>query len=235
MLFGAAAASSPPLTPSSTTRVRTLRPCTRGSTSRSRRRPDKPARRALPDPWPAAVGAWCPRRARAGVDASTSRQDRCAPGVPSRDGGQETGGAPTFPRDPDGSRPRSQPPVGSSTRALACPARRPAGHGNPSAFPAGPPGESSAWPRRYPCRGAIPRPAASCHPAPYAPGWGCTGRSRLTGWRGFGPVGLDPSPMRTHGATTPNGLGLLPLPRSRADLGATRAWLAGVHKISCTF
>ena len=48
--------------------------------------------------------------------------------------------------------------------------------------------------------------------------------SLLTCWRGFCQVGLEPSPVLTHWATATNFMGLLPLPRFRAYLGATSAW-----------
>jgi len=48
--------------------------------------------------------------------------------------------------------------------------------------------------------------------------------SLLTCWLGFRQVGLEPSPVLTHWATTTNFMGLLPLPRFRAYLGATTAW-----------
>src|SRR5262245_37043267 len=51
--------------------------------------------------------------------------------------------------------------------------------------------------------------------------------SLLTCWLGFCQVGLEPFPVLTHWATTTNFMGLLPLPRFRAYLGATSAWLAG--------
>src|SRR6516165_5175547 len=47
--------------------------------------------------------------------------------------------------------------------------------------------------------------------------------SLLTCWLGFRQVGLEPSPVLTHWATTTNFMGLLPLPRFRAYLGATTA------------
>src|SRR5215510_13633363 len=49
--------------------------------------------------------------------------------------------------------------------------------------------------------------------------------SLLTCWLGFCQVGLEPFPVLTHWATTTNFMGLLPLPRFRAYLGATSAWL----------
>src|SRR5262245_49944339 len=48
--------------------------------------------------------------------------------------------------------------------------------------------------------------------------------SLLTCWLGFCQVGLEPFPVLTHWATTTNFMGLLPLPRFRAYLGATSAW-----------
>src|SRR5262245_34180363 len=47
--------------------------------------------------------------------------------------------------------------------------------------------------------------------------------SLLPCWLGFRQVGLEPSPVLTHWATTTNFMGLLPLPRFRAYLGATTA------------
>src|SRR5712691_3588130 len=69
------------------------------------------ARRSLPDTWPASVRSWCPRGARAVVEASTPRQDLWSPGVPIREYGKETGGSPTFPSYPYGDMPRSSTPV----------------------------------------------------------------------------------------------------------------------------
>ena len=51
--------------------------------------------------------------------------------------------------------------------------------------------------------------------------------SLLTCWLGFRQVGLEPSPVLTHWATTTNFMGLLPLPRFRAYLGATTAGFGG--------
>jgi hypothetical protein len=48
--------------------------------------------------------------------------------------------------------------------------------------------------------------------------------SLLTCWLGFDQVGLEPFPVRTHWVTTTNFMGLLPIPRFRAYLGATSAW-----------
>jgi hypothetical protein len=52
----------------------------------------------------------------------------------------------------------------------------------------------------------------------------CTWISLLTCWLGFGQVGLEPFPVLTHWVTTTNFMGLLPIPTSRAYLGATSAW-----------
>src|SRR2546426_11672980 len=49
--------------------------------------------------------------------------------------------------------------------------------------------------------------------------------SLLTCWRGFRQVGREPFPVLTHWATTTNFMGLRPIPRLRAYLGATSAWL----------
>src|SRR5215467_13497892 len=43
----------------------------------------------------------------------------------------------------------------------------------------------------------------------------------LTGWLGFGQVGLAPFPVRTHWVTTPCCMRLLSIPRLRVCLGAT--------------
>src|SRR5262249_47351222 len=45
---------------------------------------------------------------------------------------------------------------------------------------------------------------------------------------GLCQVGLAPSPVRTPWATATHGTGWLPLPRGRADLGATRGWFGWV-------
>jgi hypothetical protein len=88
--------------------------------------------------------------------------------------------------------------------------------------------ELSRCPQRYPFRGSMTRPASSFHPAPYAHGWVCTWMALLPCWRGFDQVGLAPSPVLTHWVTTTNFMGLLPIPRSRAYLGATSAWFGWV-------
>jgi hypothetical protein len=49
--------------------------------------------------------------------------------------------------------------------------------------------------------------------------------SLLTCWLGFRQVGLEPFPVLTHWATTTNFMGLRPIPRFRAYLGATSAML----------
>lgn len=49
----------------------------------------------------------------------------------------------------------------------------------------------------------------------------------LTCWLGFGQVGLAPSVL-THWVTATSFMGLLPIPRSRAYLGATTAWFGVV-------
>jgi len=54
--------------------------------------------------------------------------------------------------------------------------------------------------------------------------------SLLTCWLGFRQVGLEPSPVLTHWATTTNFMGLLPLPRFRAYLGATTAGFGQVPR-----
>jgi hypothetical protein len=64
-------------------------------------------------------------------------------------------------------------------------------------------------------------------PASYAHCWVCTWRALLACWRGFGQVGLEPSVL-THWVTTTNLLGLRPVPRSRAYLGATTTTFGGM-------
>src|SRR5262245_982744 len=56
--------------------------------------------------------------------------------------------------------------------------------------------------------------------------------SLLTCWLGFCQVGLEPFPVLTHWATTTNFMGLLPLPRFRAYLGATSAWFGVARVVS---
>jgi hypothetical protein len=91
------------------------------------------ARRSLPDTWPASVCSWCPRGARAVVEASTPRQDLWSPGVPIREYGKETGGSPKFPSYPYGYMPRSQTPVVSCALAIPHPGLLPSGACKPSA------------------------------------------------------------------------------------------------------
>ena len=79
-------------------------------------------RRSLPDTVPASRRSWGPQRARGLVEAPRSRQGLWSPGPPLREGCAETGGAPTFPRDPSEAMPRAQTPVVSC--ALACIAPR---------------------------------------------------------------------------------------------------------------
>ena len=57
-------------------------------------------------------------------------------------------------------------------------------------------------------------------PASYAHCWVCTWSPLLACWLGFGQGGLAPSVL-THWVTTTHFLGLRPVPRSRAYLGAT--------------
>ena len=64
-------------------------------------------------------------------------------------------------------------------------------------------------------------------PASYAHCWVCTWSSLLACWLGFGQVGLEPSVL-THWVTTTNFLGLRPVPRSRASLGATTTKFGGM-------
>src|SRR5713101_3093595 len=71
------------------------------------------------------------------------------------------------------------------------------------------------------------RPASLLHPASYAHGWVCTWMGLLTCWLGFDQVGLEPSPVRTHWVTTTHFMSFRPIPRFRASLGATSAWLGG--------
>src|SRR5438093_5849491 len=122
--------------------------------------------------------------------------------------------------------PRSEPPVVSSILALAYSGLLPSGHWKPSAFPSVHPGGLSCCPRRDSFRGSITRPASSFHPAPYAHCWVCTWMSLLTCWRGFDQVGLELSVL-THWVTITNFMGLHPIPRFRAYLGATSAWFGG--------
>jgi hypothetical protein len=89
--------------------------------------------------------------------------------------------------------------------------------------------ELSCCPRLYPFRGSITRPASSFHPAPYAHCWVCTWISLLTCWLGFSQVGLEPSPVLTPWVAATNFMGLLPIPRSRAYLGATSAWFGAAR------
>jgi hypothetical protein len=84
------------------------------------------------------------------------------------------------------------------------------------------------YPRLYSFRGSITRPASSFHPASYAHCWVCTWMSFLTCWLGVGQVGLEPTPVLTHWVTTTHFMGFRPIPRFRASLGATSAWLDAV-------
>jgi hypothetical protein len=141
---------------------------------------------------------------------------------------QEADGSPTVPRSPYGGRPRSETPVGSCALAMPRPGRRPSGHWHTSAVLSCQPGELSSCPQLYALRGSITRPASSLPPAPYAHGWACTWSVLLTGWRGLGQVGLEPFSVLTHEATTTHFMGFRPIPRFRASLGATSAWLDAV-------
>src|SRR5262249_33879324 len=81
-------------------------------------------------------------------------------------------------------------------------------------------GEISLCPQRYSFRGSITRPASSLPPAPYVHCWVCTWSLLLTGWLGFGQVGLAPDVL-THWVTTTNFMRSLSILRFRAYLGAT--------------
>jgi hypothetical protein len=146
--------------------------------------------RARPDPLPASGRAGSPGRAHALVTAPSPRPGLWSPGPLCRASDSETRGAPTCPRYPAGDLPRAAPPVVSCLRALPPSGRLPSGPWTPSACPALAPGGRASRPRRSAWRGAITRPASSCHPAPYAQRWGCTWRSLRTCWRGLHQVGL---------------------------------------------
>jgi hypothetical protein len=77
--------------------------------------------RSLPNTVPAASRAWCPLWAHDLVEAPRSRQGFWSPGPPSREFCAETGGSPTFPRDPWADMPRSETPVVSCARASIAP------------------------------------------------------------------------------------------------------------------
>ena len=55
----------------------------------------------------------------------------------------------------------------------------------------------------------------------------CTWSLLLTGWLGFGQVGLEPEVL-THWVTTTSFMGFHPIPRFRAYLGATTTKFAGM-------
>jgi len=88
------------------------------------------------------------------------------------------------------------------------------------------PWKISCCPRLYAFRDSITRPASSFYPAPHAHCWVCTWMSLLTCWLGFGQVGLEPQ-LLTHWVTTTSFMGLRPIPRFRACLGATSAGFGG--------
>jgi hypothetical protein len=143
----------------------------------------------LPDPWPASVGSWGPRRARAQDGSPRSRQGLWAPGPPVRVYNKETGGSPTFPSPPAADMPRSQTPVVSSIRAIMHPGLLPAGACTPSAFPSIPLQDILLSPT-LPIAGLQ---HAACLLAPPGSGRPLAGRhagALLTGGRDFRQVGL---------------------------------------------
>jgi hypothetical protein len=146
--------------------------------------------RSPPTTLSASVRSWCPLQARDRGEAPPTTPGPLVVRSPIRKCDKETSGAPKCPSSPSADMPRSQTPGVSSILALAYSGLLPAGHWKPSAFPSVPPGGLSCGPRRDALRGAITRPAASFHPAPYAPCWGCTWMSLLTCWLGFDQVGL---------------------------------------------
>ena len=158
--------------------------------------------RSRPDPLPASVCSWGPVRVRARVEAPQARQGFWSPGPPCRDGGQETGGSPTFPRYPWGDLPRSQPPVVSWALAMVPPGLLPSGACTPSAVTAIPL-RLSCGPPRYRCRGSMTRPASSLPPASYAHCWAGTWRVLLPGWLGVRQVGLEPEGSHPLGNNNP--------------------------------
>lgn len=105
---------------------------------------------------------------------------------------KETDGSPKFPSYPYEDMPRSQTPVVSRTHrpsALGTAAFRTATRRRLSTlfrehYPNGP--------RPYRFRGSITRPVFSLPPAPYTPLLESHAASLLTGWLGFGQVGLEP-------------------------------------------
>jgi hypothetical protein len=154
--------------------------------------------RALPDPLGTSLRACCPVRAAALGAAPRPPQGLWSPGPPVRACAKETEGAPTVPRSPSGGLPRSQPPGVSCARALAPPGRWPAGHGQPSAFPAVLL-KALLVSTRSAGRGSLTRPAASFHRAPYAHAWVGTWRSLPSCWHGFHRMGLEPSRLAPPG------------------------------------
>ena len=168
------------------------------------------------------VRSWCPFRAPGLGEAPRPPQGVGSPGPPCRAWDKETEGAPTFPRSPSGGMPRSQTPVVSCARALAHPGLWPSGHWKPSAFPAGPLQDSLVSTTRR----LSGRHHAACLFVP----------SRSV--RPFLGVHVDVTPdllarlssegtcaisARTHWVTATNCMGVRPLPRFRASLGATTA------------
>ena len=157
------------------------------------------------------------------VEATTPRQGFWSPGPPFRVSNKERGGSPKFPSYPCACMPRSETPVVSCVLALPHPGLLPSGPWKPSTFPSVPSLRVILSSTTNPFRGSMTRPASLLHPASYAHCWVCTWMGLLTCWLGFGQVRLAPSPVLTHWVTTTNFMGLLPIPRSRAYLGATSA------------
>lgn len=183
------------------------------------------ARRSLPDTLPASARSWSPLRAHDQVEAPDHARAFGRPVPQSGHVVKEIGGSPTFPSSPCGDMPRSQTPVVSCPLALARAGLLPSGPWKPSAFLSVYFGEISLCPRLYALRGSITRPASSLPPAPYVHCWVCTWSVLLTGWRGVGQGGLEPSVL-TYWVPTTHFMGFRPVPRFRAYLGTTTAWLA---------
>ena len=133
---------------------------------------------------------------------------------------KEPGGSPKFPRSPWKTCPALRP--------RWCPAHSPSRTQDYCLPATGNRRRSSLYLLRlYPFRGSITRPASSLHPARTSiAGWHAG--SLLTGWLDVRQVGLEPFLVLTHWETTTNFMGLHPLPRFRAYLGATSAMLGQV-------
>jgi len=136
----------------------------------------------------------CPVSGSLTGGSPSERQVLCSAGSPGYPAfpHKETDGSPKFPSYPYEDMPRSQTPVVSQTHH-PIPSGTAAFHPLQGVgFPPSCKSDYPNGPRLYRFRGSIKRPAFSLPPASYTPLLESHAASLLTGWLGFGQVGLEP-------------------------------------------